>query len=337
MICCIPAPVSSRPFLSICIPTWNRSAELATQLVGLIPHISDRIEIVVVDNGSDDDTLDVVRRIASDNPQARLTLWSNEVNLGADVNYLRSLELGQGEWLWLLGDDDLINHSHIPLLKEKLEACRAGIAFFYHHRLKLYAGKEPTISSAEFFSSRHDDMSYWIHKIGFVAIRRDAAQRTFKKAYAQGIGTLHAHSIVILGMIDDQQDIAVFDMPALFGDFASGIVEAPRWGALHGVLGAWRATEVGLASSPIQVREREIRTRTREIYRTVTHQMAASQKVQAKDLLWVLRKVSLPHKLIVSSLYILSKMPLSVSGGMMRMMLRSRGRQTRHSTDYEEY
>lgn len=337
MICCIPAKVSSRPFLSICIPTWNRSTELVAQLVGLIPHISEEIEIVVVDNGSDDDTLDVVRRIASDNPQARLALWSNEVNLGADTNYLRSLEFGKGEWLWLLGDDDPVDHSRVPLLKSKLEDCQAGVAFFCPDRLKGGDGQELTIPSNDFLDHRHDDTSYWIHKIGFVAVRRTAAQKVFKKAYAHGIGTLHAHSVVILGIIDNHQDIAILDVPCLFTDFTSGIVEPPRWSALHGSLGAWRAAEVGLTRSPTRVRAREVRTRAREVYVTVVHQMAASRKVPAKDLLWMLQKVPLSHRLLVSSLYALSKMPLSVSSAITRMVLRARGRQTHHSSDYEEY
>lgn len=94
--------------LSITIPTYARAAHLTQLLNALVVELAgleDRVEVLVSDNASPDDTptvcADFVRRF----PSARII--RNDENLGADRNMVQCFTLATGDYLWILGDDDI--------------------------------------------------------------------------------------------------------------------------------------------------------------------------------------------------------------------------------------
>ena len=96
-----------KPILSICIPTLNRGELLKVLLENLEGEASsylDRIEIVVADNASSDNTADIVK-------QTPLPIVYGRKN--STVGFARNVlfataELASGEFVWVLGDDDLV-------------------------------------------------------------------------------------------------------------------------------------------------------------------------------------------------------------------------------------
>lgn len=94
------------PLLSICIPTYNRLRYLEDLLQGLLPQ-SERVagvEVCVSDNRSTDGTADYLAGLSS----AVLRHWTNERNIGGDRNFLKCIREARGEYVWLVGDDDLV-------------------------------------------------------------------------------------------------------------------------------------------------------------------------------------------------------------------------------------
>ena len=108
--------------LSMCIPTYNRARYLAETLDNVIAQATDDVEIVVSDNASPDDTAAVVQ--ARQEKFLRLTYFRQPQNLGADRNYLQSVASAQGEWCWLLGDDDLLEPGAIACVLDYLNGPR---------------------------------------------------------------------------------------------------------------------------------------------------------------------------------------------------------------------
>lgn len=99
----------NKKLLSIAIPTWNRSQTLFKALELLLPQVNsftEFIEIVISDNGSTDDTQSVIDNYISKFPTITFILNKNDSNLGFYGNFKKCRELANGEYLWILSDDD---------------------------------------------------------------------------------------------------------------------------------------------------------------------------------------------------------------------------------------
>jgi abequosyltransferase len=101
--------------ISICIPTYNRKDFLRILLESIISQSDPRlVEIVVSDNASNDGTSLMIERIKKRYPN--LIYYKAAENLGADRNYLSSVEQATGRYCWLMGSDDAIKPGSINRL-----------------------------------------------------------------------------------------------------------------------------------------------------------------------------------------------------------------------------
>lgn len=92
--------------LTIAIPTCNGERTIARCLASILPELRAGVELLVCDNASTDGTAGVVRESAGDHPQVRLVV--NEANVGFDRNVDLCMQRARGDFVWLIGDDDLI-------------------------------------------------------------------------------------------------------------------------------------------------------------------------------------------------------------------------------------
>jgi glycosyltransferase involved in cell wall biosynthesis len=82
--------------------------------------LADQVEICISDNGSTDDTPSVIGRIVDENPSLRFARGRFPENQGFSVNMDAAVRLASGEFVFLLGDDDIFTpHGMVDLL----EAC----------------------------------------------------------------------------------------------------------------------------------------------------------------------------------------------------------------------
>ncbi|MDD5491116.1 MAG: glycosyltransferase family 2 protein [bacterium] len=92
--------------LSICIPTYQRENWLKECLGSLVPQItSDEVEVVVVDNCSQDNTTQVVNDFVKNNQ--RIRYYRNERNLGYSGGQAKCFEYSRGDYTAILCDDDV--------------------------------------------------------------------------------------------------------------------------------------------------------------------------------------------------------------------------------------
>ncbi len=111
------------PFITVAIPTYNRSGMLRQTLDGLSrqDYPRDRFEVVVIDNNSTDDTAAVVREF----PAVRHVV---EKKQGLDHARNRAIAESRGEII-VFGDDDiLMEPSWISELSRPLTPCRLPLA-----------------------------------------------------------------------------------------------------------------------------------------------------------------------------------------------------------------
>jgi glycosyltransferase involved in cell wall biosynthesis len=90
--------------VSIGIPAYNGAQYIRETIESALAQTYENIEVVVVDDGSSDRTVEIVKSF--DDPRLRLEL--NPQNLGPSASWNRLLDLANGRYLKVLCHDDLI-------------------------------------------------------------------------------------------------------------------------------------------------------------------------------------------------------------------------------------
>tara|TARA_B100000035_G_scaffold211790_1_gene181429 strand:- start:25 stop:954 length:930 start_codon:yes stop_codon:yes gene_type:complete len=86
-----------------------------------------QFEICISDNGSNDNTKEVVNNAKK---EIRINYNRNESNLGIARNFLKVVSMAKGEFVWLIGDDDLLLPHSLDTL-EVLFNNHKTVNFFY--------------------------------------------------------------------------------------------------------------------------------------------------------------------------------------------------------------
>lgn len=100
--------LAPRPKLSVCISTYNRADWLKASLENwqrLYPAPLDGVELVVCDNASSDHTSSVVEPYMA---RPDISYRRNRKNVGMLGNLRETAHIANGDYIWILGDDDLI-------------------------------------------------------------------------------------------------------------------------------------------------------------------------------------------------------------------------------------
>lgn len=92
--------------LSICIPTYNFGEFIGDTLRSIISQASDKVEIVVVDGASSDNTEQIVHEIKEYFPL--LIYHRRDNNMGIDRDLAKAMDLARGEYCWLMSSDDVL-------------------------------------------------------------------------------------------------------------------------------------------------------------------------------------------------------------------------------------
>lgn len=105
------------PFFSIIIPTYNRATFIGATLQSVLAQTDADFEVLIVDDGSKDDTAAVVQPFLAD---ARISYWPKEnAERGAARNY--GLARARGEYAIFLDSDDRFHPTHLAGLRAKIE------------------------------------------------------------------------------------------------------------------------------------------------------------------------------------------------------------------------
>ncbi|MGN8218452.1 glycosyltransferase family 2 protein [Halococcus morrhuae DSM 1307] len=89
--------------VSAILPTYNRADYVSGAIDTVLKQSHDEIEVVVVDDGSTDDTTE---RLAAYEDDDRVRVRHNEENRGISASMNRAAELADGEFVCVLNDDD---------------------------------------------------------------------------------------------------------------------------------------------------------------------------------------------------------------------------------------
>ncbi|WP_029274509.1 glycosyltransferase family 2 protein [Pedobacter borealis] len=114
------------PLVSIALCTYNGEKYLRQQLDSIVNQTYPNLEIVVVDDVSSDNTIEILNEYALKHTKFRII--RNELNLGYVKNFEKAIGLCNGEYISLSDQDDIWSLDKIQLLKDNIGAN----AMIYH-------------------------------------------------------------------------------------------------------------------------------------------------------------------------------------------------------------
>lgn len=119
--------------ISICIPIYNGEKHLTTCLQSVINQTFDNFEVILVDDMSTDNSLEIAQKYTL--LDSRFKLKKNSENLGLVGNWNRCIDLAEGKWIKFLFQDDYLEPTCIEEFSKfadntySLIACRRHIIF----------------------------------------------------------------------------------------------------------------------------------------------------------------------------------------------------------------
>jgi glycosyltransferase involved in cell wall biosynthesis len=110
--------MNDQPLVSICIPTYNGADYIRHCIDSCIAQSYQNIEIIVCDDCSVDNTVNILNEYVSKNNKVKC--FTNIKNVGLVNNWNRCIELSKGAWIKFVFQDDYIDPNCIELFVKNI-------------------------------------------------------------------------------------------------------------------------------------------------------------------------------------------------------------------------
>jgi glycosyltransferase involved in cell wall biosynthesis len=151
-----PDPMPGRPLVSVIMANFNSGAHLADAIGSVQKQTLRDLEIVVSDDGSTDDSVDIVTHLSVNDP--RIRLLQSDRNGGPAAARNRALEIVKGEWVAIMDSDDLIHAERLATLIDLAE--RDGADVIADDLVEFYADNPQPARAV--LGSRADAEPIWV-------------------------------------------------------------------------------------------------------------------------------------------------------------------------------
>ncbi|MCL3820285.1 glycosyltransferase family 2 protein [Aeromicrobium wangtongii] len=121
------------PLLSVVVPVYNGADFLEAALQSVLDQRYRQVEIIVVDDGSTDDSLQIARRFAQSHPQVTVL---SQPNGGVGVARRTGTAAATGEWLTFVDADDLVTRTGIQTAMDTLRRSGSDVSVMPYQRLE---------------------------------------------------------------------------------------------------------------------------------------------------------------------------------------------------------
>lgn len=217
--------------LSICIPTYGRPIYTLQTLHSIVSEMSDVTELVIVDDGSKDGTFEIIELFKKAYPHKNISIEQNRSNLGFDKNVLKVMSKGNGKYLWLFGNDDIMNPGSLSYLlniirkNPKVSLIHTNYSRFDNVLKKITAKKMVSGINKDIYFT--DYINFYFRKIqnsyfkylgtNTITMSTNIIRRSEWEKASQNIGKFighnFIHSFIIGKVIHDNQNIIFIAKP----------------------------------------------------------------------------------------------------------------------------
>jgi len=145
-----PKPTPTRA-VSVCLPTYNGADYIEEALRSILNQTYQDFELVVVDDGSTDATLDIVHSFSD----PRIQVHRNPERLGIPANWNRCLELAAGEFVCVFHQDDVMQPDNLQR-KVHLLSADESVGFVHSAVSPLVDASAPSFT-VDWFETATED------------------------------------------------------------------------------------------------------------------------------------------------------------------------------------
>ena len=105
-----------KPLVSVIMPSYNHAQYIETAIKSVLEQTYSNIELIINDDGSTDDTHNVLKKYINDD---RIVVILNKENRNQAVVLNESIDISKGEYIGILPSDDWYLPKKIELQVEK--------------------------------------------------------------------------------------------------------------------------------------------------------------------------------------------------------------------------
>ena len=110
------------PLLSICIPAFNKPEATDDLLKSIFSQRISDIEVIICEDSSPErKEIGKVANKYKEKYGEKINYIENEINLGYDKNLRKTIENATGDYVLLMGNDDLVAPNSFEIIKEKID------------------------------------------------------------------------------------------------------------------------------------------------------------------------------------------------------------------------
>ncbi len=150
------------PLISICVPMYNGEKYLEECLESIKNQTFTDYEVIIVDDGSGDSSLEIAKRYAAGDE--RFQVHRNEMNLGLVGNWNRCIEIARGEWIKFLFQDDYLDEEY---LEKSISAAGEKYSLIFCRRKFVFSNVTPEVKQ-EYLNIDTFNISKIYGKYGYI-------------------------------------------------------------------------------------------------------------------------------------------------------------------------
>jgi len=106
-----------KPLISVIIVVLNRSETIEFSILSVIHQLYDNIELIVIDGGSTDGTLDLIQSY-----DHCIDYWISEPDGGVYQAMNKGADQSRGDWIYFLGSDDVLTYCLHKVAKHLIDS-----------------------------------------------------------------------------------------------------------------------------------------------------------------------------------------------------------------------
>lgn len=146
--------------ISVCIATYNGANYIQRQLESIIAQLSSEDEVVISDDGSTDDTLEIIQSMSS----PLIKIYHNSDDHGYTPNFENALRHATGDYIFLSDQDDIWHPDKVRICMQYLQTYDMVIT-----DAEIVDAEEKALYPS-FFELRRPYKSFWgnIFKFGYL-------------------------------------------------------------------------------------------------------------------------------------------------------------------------